>query len=103
MRGGTNPPLPTLHSRATHPAPDVARSGQADFDDLQVEDPARDLHLNLVTDLLAHQALSDGTGDQDLILIVVLLARSDEDEVFFLIELEVQDADFQAVGDPFRG
>src|SRR5437868_3705801 len=72
------------------PEEPATRSGDADIDDLQLEDPARDRHFHLVAKLLAQQALADGTGDEDLVLVVVFLARADQDEVFFFIEVDVE-------------
>ena len=57
-------------------------------------------HLDLVAHLLAHEPLADRAGQQDLVLVVVLVARADQDEVLFLVELEVQHPDLRAEDDP---
>ena len=76
--------------------PDVRAMRSADLDDLELEDAARDRDLDLVADLLADEALADRAGEEDLVLVVVFLAGADQDEVFFLVEVEVEDADLRS-------
>ena len=75
----------------------------ADLDDLELERAAGDRDLDLVADLLADEALTDRAGEEDLVLVVVFVAGADEDEVFFLVEVEVEDADLRAEDDAVGG
>ncbi len=77
-------------------APGIGR--QADLDDLQLADAARDLDLDLIPDLLANEALADRSRDRDLVLVRIFLAGADEDIVFLLVEVEVEDGDLESVG-----
>src|SRR3954466_13930633 len=81
----------------------AGRSVDVDLDDLEPERAAGDGDLGDLADLLADQALSDRAGQEDLVLVVVFLAGADEDEVFLVVELEVEDADPRAEDDPIGG
>src|SRR5947209_10896654 len=78
-------------------------SGDADRDDPEPEHAAWDGHLGDLADLLADQSLADRAGQEDLVLVVVLFAGTDQDEVLLVVELEVEDADPRSEDDAVGG
>src|SRR5262245_41757087 len=72
--------------------------GSADLDDLEPEYAARSWDLGLLATLVDHSCLTDLASHQALVLVVILLAGSDQREVFLFVEIEVEDADFGSEG-----
>src|SRR5208283_4970375 len=83
--------------------PPTSRSSRADLDDLELERTPRNRHIDLVADFLAHEALADGAGEQDLVLVVVLVTWADQHEVLLLVEIEIEHPDLGAEDDAIRG
>src|SRR5262249_4559414 len=76
-----------------------ASSWERQLQDFVTHGPARHPDLGNLAHLLAEQALADGAGRQDLVLVVVLIAGADELETLFLAGVEVLDAHAHAEDD----
>src|SRR5262249_37754767 len=74
-----------------------------DFHDLIAQRAARHLDLDLLANLLAEQALAARAGGEDLVVVVILVAGSDQLVDLVLAGVEVLDADAGAEDDGVLG
>src|SRR5262249_3821094 len=79
--------LENIDDRLAHSTP---ASRHIDLDDLEFEHPAGDLNVDLLADFLADESLADRAREEDLVLVVIFFARTDQNKIFFLIDRKVQ-------------
>src|SRR5262249_42231081 len=95
---GRGSPMSSVGGAARAREPVLAGSNPSqladrDFNDLEAQLAHRHLDFGDVADLLADQALADGTAGEDLVVVVVFLAGADEVEDFFVAAAEVAHLD----------
>jgi len=99
--GGVNRKCKNVRGAAPGERPgraDCSR-GVRNIDDLILEQAARHLDLGDLADLLAEQPLSTWAGDQDLVLVVILITGTDEMVDLELAGIEVLDLNARAEDD----
>src|SRR6266568_310171 len=86
------PKLPVGLEDSAHPTRFIG-SSETNLQHLVAHLAARDLNFRNVIQCFAEKPLADGTRRKNLVLLVVFLARTDEDVGFFFVGVQVLDAD----------
>src|SRR4051812_46374277 len=82
---------------------DKLHFSERNLEHLETHGAHGDFDLGLLADLLAEESLTDGTGGENLVVVVIFVAGSHEDEDFLLVEIEVLHLDAGAKNDGVAG